>query len=214
MKNRIGRESPKEKKDSFLNKIKKMGKNISIDFADTPTKVKSPIKTSKNFTSGFSNTNNNENWFLFASKAINIQCIEEINQILHAIDLDPKEASEILIFLYQKYQIKQNDIIPLLESQQKKLIESKFEPYFFKRKKKNHKKAKLLGKLLYSIKLSIPYLDIEKDFPIDLLLVSKTWKNALTLDIYERYLNICRINATLKIKIWIRLLNPVRNYFF
>ena len=130
------KESSKETKDSsFLNKIKKIGKNISQDFADMPLKLNNVKPATKNPV--FSN---NDNWFLFQSKAINIQCIEEMNNIFHTLELDPNEASDILVNLFKKYQIKNNDIIPLLESQQRRLVQAKSELNCINRKKKILKK--------------------------------------------------------------------------
>jgi len=183
-----------------------MGKTISMDFSETPTKSKTPTRNSN---MGF----NNDNWINFASKAINIQCIDEINNILHAIEMEPKEASEILIFLFKKYQIKSNDILPLLESQQKRLVQLKFEPNFVKKKKKSNKKLESLGKELYVLKLTIPYLDIVKDSPVNVLLVCKKWNQKLASFIYEHYMNFHLMNTNLKTKIWIKVFNPVIFYF-
>ena len=206
MKKHNNRASSKEKKDGFMNKIKQLGKNISIDFAEVTTSKSNSVKTPTKI--GFSNQ---ENWFLFAAKAINIQCIEEINNILHSIELDPKEASEILMYLYKKYQIKSNDIQPLLESQQKRLVQLKFEPNFIiKKKKKNIKKIEIIGISLFAVKMAISYLDIEKDGPVKLLLINKKWNSNLQLLIYERYLNRYNMTPNSKIKIWIKMLNPVR----
>lgn len=206
MKRTKNRESSKEKKEGFFHKIKNMGKNISMDLTDTPTKIQSkkPNRTSVGF-------NNSDNWINFASKAINIQCLEEINNILHSIEMDPKEASEILIFLYKKYQIKNNDILPLLESQQKRLVQLKYEPKFMKKKKNPNKKIDFLGKDVFVLKLVMAYLDIRKDSPMKLLTVCKQWNQKLSIIVYEKLSNSTFLTPNQKIKVWIKLLNPVKN---
>lgn len=154
---------------------------------------------------------NKENWFLFASKSINLHCIEEISNIFHSIELDPKEASEIIIFLHKKYQIKSNDIAPLLESQQKRLVQAKYEANFIsKKKKKPIINSQPISKQIFAIKLTISYLDPTKDALISLLSVNKEWNIALSLLVYEKFLNVFHEDQKFKIKIWIKLLNPVK----
>lgn len=154
---------------------------------------------------------NRENWFLFASKSINLQCIEEISNIFHSIELDPKEASEIIIFLHKKYQIKRNDISPLIESQQKRLVQAKYEANFIAKKKKRQIiKSQPISKLVFAIKLTISYLDPIKDNLLSLLLINKEWNSSLSLLIYEKFLNVFQEDQKFKIKIWIKLLNPVK----
>lgn len=201
------RDSSKEKKDGFLNKIKNIGKNISIEFNENQNKLSNASKSPKRSLNPLSNR---DSWFSMVSKSINLQCIEELNNIFHAIDLDPREASEILIFLHKKYQIKVNDILPLVESQQKRFVQTKYESNLvFNKKRKSGSKLAAKSKQLFAIVQAISYLDPFKDSLISLLLVNKDWNKNLSQIIYEKCLNFFHLNQKYKIKIWIKILNPV-----
>lgn len=190
---RSPKHTKKEKeKDTLFDRIKKIGNRTnSGDFSEA----------NKN---GI-NPNCKENWYMFMSKAIVAQTIEEISSYMAQIKLDPHNSTQIILQLFKTYNIKNNDVIQLVEAQQRRLIFEKNKTFFLRKGEKEKKSS-----LIFAFQKAIVYLDWKKDKLFEFLRLSKDFQKELKPIINWLILYNYKQDADQKIKIWIQILNPVK----
>lgn len=192
--NKSYKKSPKIiKENKLFDTIKKFNKNASIDFADKSNIISISQKNSnKNL-----NLNN-------ISKSVLSQAIEEISNLMCKLDLKAQESTKTLLAIYNDYNLRNNDMIQLLEIHLKR---KSIENLKFFKSKSN--KTSYKSKLAFIFKKAVSYLDWKRDDVLNLRLISKFINQKINNSIYFLILNDKKQTNSDKIKIWTQILDLV-----
>lgn len=193
--NKSYKKSPKTKKENnFFDSIKKMNKNASIDFADKSNTIST---TSQKNSNKYFNLNS-------ISKSVLSQAIEEISNLMCKLDLKAQESTKTLLAIYNDYNLRNNDMIQLLEIHLKR---KSIENLKFFKSKSN--KIGYKSKLAFIFKKVVSYLDWKRDDVLNLRLISKFINQKINNSIYFLILNDKKQSTSDKIKIWTQILDLV-----